>query len=169
MRVNHRMAAVLLLTSVAAAACSSTPDPQPSPTATTPPPAQMGSTITTKNGGELTISEPSVITPTAAASGVQPGAVNWSATLKFVNGAPGNTNGNFEPGMLTLTASAGGTECVSIFQGTKYTTPSTPVLPGRSISFPFAFSCAAPAGSELLVNASSAANSNAYLFAGTLP
>lgn len=163
------MAAVLILTCAAAAACSSTPPPQPSPTPTTTPPAKMGSTITTKNGGQLTISAPSVIKPTDAASGVQPGGINWSATLKFVNGGPGNTNGNFEPGMLELSASAGGSECVQIFQGTKYTTPDTPVLPGRSISFPFAFSCTAPAGSELLVSATSIANSNQYLFAGTLP
>lgn len=129
----------------------------------------MGSTITTKGGGQLTISEPSTIKPTKAAAGVQPASVNWLATLGFINGTPDNPNGNFDPAQLTLTASANGTECVRIFDGTKYATPSTPVLPGRSIAFPFAFSCAAPAGSELLVNATSSANSNAYLFAGTLP
>lgn len=169
--MNRLALAAAPLTVLTLAACGSTSSPDPTQASTTAPSDAvhpLGSTITTNGGGQLTIGLPTALQVAKGSDGALPGAVNWSAPLTFVNGTPTSSSGNFDPGKLSLSASAAGKECSRIYSE-GLTNPSTPVLPGKSITFTFAFSCQAANGADVLVAASHSSNNNRYLFEGKLP
>ena len=68
-------------------------------------------------------------------------------------------------------ASAGGVECERIFDTAKgvESEPSTPVLPGRSVSWKAAWGCNAPAGSEIVLAAKADLIGDSAVFVGKLP
>lgn len=171
------------------AACgsgSTTPSTSPTPSATASAvPTPSGTTIIasdvhkmdgvpfqTKGGGTLSVSAPVPITPNAAVTGDLTGYITFSATLTFVNGVPGNPNGAFKPANQLLAATASTAKCVRYVDPTgnpTYLNPTAVVPAGATVSWQFAFSCPATAGSEVMVKASHASSTNVYYFVGTLP
>ncbi|MEI8083126.1 MAG: hypothetical protein WCI74_14915 [Actinomycetes bacterium] len=172
------------LTSACGSGSSTTPTPSASATASSVPTPSATSTAAsdvhkmdgvpfqTKGGGTLSVSAPTPVTPTAATSGSLNGYNTFAATITFINGAPGNPNGEFKPDNQFLSATSGEAQCVRYVDPTgnpTYQNPTAPVPAGGTVSWQFAFSCPAVAGSPVTVKASRSGNSNAYYFVGTLP
>ena len=126
----------------------------------------MGGSVTFSNAVVVGTSPAVAYKPSEYASGK--GARAFSTTIKVTN----NSQEQYKPGSdVYTTASAGGRECDRIFDSAKgvESEPSTPVLPGRSVSWKAAWGCDAPAGSEIVLAAKADLVGDSATFTGKLP
>lgn len=121
----------------AAAPVYNTPKPTPTKTQTN---FHFGETATADNNDfALTISKPGIYTPSQYAdAGSLPANVDFTVTLKNTGTA------NFDPTDFTESISSGGQSGNEIFDVTNNVngSPTTPILPGQSISWTIAFNVA---------------------------
>jgi len=126
----------------------------------------MGGSVTFSDGIVLGTSAPAAFKASKYAA-AEPGR-QFVTTMTATN----NSQENYVPSSdVYTTASAGGVECGRIFDSEKKIEiePSTPVLPGRSVSWKAAWACEAPAGAELVLAAKSNVLGDSAVFVGTLP
>lgn len=115
----------------------------------TPGVLTFGSTATFDGGLSLSVAAPVEFTPGEYAAGAGTGTpMTFEVTLTNGTDAP------FDPSMFYMTASSGGTEASSIFDGDLTTTPTTTMLPGATTTFQVAFDIVDPTAIVAEVNPS---------------
>ncbi|MCU1617771.1 MAG: hypothetical protein JWO98_5311 [Frankiales bacterium] len=146
-------AAVAAVTVAALAGCSASPSIVSAPAktshsaaATTPPPAKATNPtfgMTAKwPGVTLTAAAPVAFTPSEYAAGADQ-AADVVVTITVTN----TGTANFDPSLAYITASSGGVEASKVFDTDAgiNSAPSTPILPGASVTWKVGLSVADPA------------------------
>lgn len=127
----------------------------PAPVKTTPAPDKVdpnpafGQTVTYPDKIQVTVSLPGAFTPSAyAAGGKAPVNEDFKVTVK--NG--GATN--FNPSLVTDSATAGGVAATEVYDSTSDLngSPSTPILPGQSLSWTVGFNLVSASGVTVAVS-----------------
>jgi hypothetical protein len=97
--------------------------------------AAFGERVAFSDGLEVELSSPDAFTPSRTAAGRGERAVRITVTVRNGSTEP------FEPILLTLSANHGGREAEQVFDSAKGIngSPSTSVLPGRSVTFDVVF------------------------------
>lgn len=142
------VAMIAVLTLGGCSAAEAKPDPKASKAASPTQKAveqnpnihAFGDTVTYDDGLSLSVSLPSVYTPTETSSGVEPG----KTVIAFEYVVTNNTDKPFDPSIVLPQVSSGGVEAHAVFDidGQMGFPPMTAVLPGQTIKWTGAWSVA---------------------------
>lgn len=139
----------------------SRPEPSPSPAEREPNPS-FGDDWTYENGVTVTLSQPADYTPSD--SSFDPS--NAPAHVTFEVTVTNDGEEDYDPVLLSLSAQSGSTPAEQIFDSAQGVggSPSTTLLPGRSVTFPVAFGVQDP--TDLVVEVSPGFEYQSVVFTG---
>lgn len=128
----------------------------------------LGTAVVT-NGIHIGISKPTKFNPSEYAAGTLPHSQNFQFLIKVTN----SSSTKFDPSDTEVTVAAGGGECSQVFDDGLDNTPTTTLLPGRSVMWPEAYSCKGKSGSDLTLDltvyGSGSTESLSVTFVGVTP
>ena len=121
---------------------------------------KFGDSYQWDDGLKVTISTPTEVTPTEYAAGTVDGWSNIAWTITIENG----TDENYDPSMIYINVASGGQEGSEIYDTDWTGTPSSTIVPGKSITWTVAYAVADATDLQLSVEDVAALGKNEVIF-----